>query len=97
MPSGKVSVDRIKHTDYINKEKNIRKKELLENKRNKGKDPRQKRQQEEEKKDMSVQNSMPIKGKALKSYKNNAMQTAGNYFSFVMEITEVDFSILTYF
>lgn len=40
MPSGKVSVDRIKHTDYINKEKNIRKKELLENKRNKGKDPR---------------------------------------------------------
>lgn len=46
---------------------------------------------------MSVQNSMPIKGKALKSYKNNAMQTAGNYFSFVMEITEVDFSILSYF
>lgn len=56
-----------------------------------------KRQQNEKKKDMPIQNDMPFKGKTLKSYKSNVMQTAVNYFSFVMEITEVDFSIFSYF
>lgn len=56
-----------------------------------------KRQQNEEKKDMPIQNSMSFKGKTLKSYKSNVMQTAVNYFSFMMEIIEVDFSIFSYF
>lgn len=42
-------------------------------------------------------NSMPFKGKTWKSHKSNVMQIAVNYFSFVMEITEVDFSIFSYF
>lgn len=46
---------------------------------------------------MPIQNSMPFKGKTFKSYKSNVMQTAVNYFSFVMEITDVDFSIFSYF
>lgn len=46
---------------------------------------------------MPIQNSMPFKGKTLKSYKSNIMQTAVNYSSFVMEITEADFSIFSYF
>lgn len=56
-----------------------------------------KRQQNEEKKDMPIQKCMPFKGKTLKSYKSNFMQTAVNYFSFVMEIIEVDFPIFSYF
>lgn len=56
-----------------------------------------KSQQNEEKKDMPIQNSMPFKGKTLKLYKSNVMQTAVNYFSFMMEIIEVDFSIFSYF
>lgn len=40
---------------------------------------------------------MPFKGKTLKSCKSNVMQTAVNYFSFMMKIIEVDFSIFSYF
>lgn len=40
---------------------------------------------------MPIQSSMPFKGKTLKSYKSNVMHTAVNYFSFVMEIIEIDF------
>lgn len=58
---------------------------------------KKKRQQNEKKKDMPIQNSMPFKGKTWKSHKSNVMQIAVNYFSFVMEITEVDFSIFSYF
>lgn len=50
-----------------------------------------KSQQNKEKKDM------PFKGKTLKLYKSNVMQTTVNYFSFMMEIIEVDFSIFSYF
>lgn len=38
---------------------------------------------------MSIEISMSIKGKALKSYKSNVMQTTANDFSFVMENTGV--------